>query len=418
MGSIRCRPDTGLLFFDFRYRGQRCREQSTLPDTPENRRKMAKVLKKIEGEIESGTFNYQQAFPGSRNASKLDDGINSPQEIAAPKNLSSAALPQRKETPTFSSFSQTWFNEQSVGWRRTYVTTVRQILDKHLIPHFGEREVSSIRREDILSFRSQLAKVRGRKEDSQLSARRINAITLVLRQVLNEAADRFDFSTPALRIKPLKVKKSDVQPFSLDEVKRIISTVRADFKNYYTVRFFTGMRTGEVDGLKWKYVDFERRVILIRESFVAGEQEDNTKTLQSQREIQMSALVWQALKDQYEATGNIGEMVFCNRDGKTLDTNNVTKRVWYPLLRYLNLPQRNPYQTRHTAATLWLAAGENPEWIARQMGHATTEMLFKVYSRYVPNLTRRDGSAFERLLAGSFGGQEIASSQEVRHGTV
>ena len=55
-------------------------------------------------------------------------------------------------------------------------------------------------------------------------------------------------------------------------------------------------------------------------------------------------------------------------------------------------------QTRHTAATLWLAAGEAPEWIARQMGHASTEMLFKVYSRYVPNLTRKDGSAFERLL--------------------
>jgi integrase len=48
---------------------------------------------------------------------------------------------------------------------------------------------------------------------------------------------------------------------------------------------------------------------------------------------------------------------------------------------------------------LWLAAGENPEWIARQMGHTTSEMLFKVYSRYVPNLTRQDGSAFENLLA-------------------
>ena len=76
----------------------------------------------------------------------------------------------------------------------------------------------------------------------------------------------------------------------------------------------------------------------------------------------------------------------------------MTQRVWYPLLRHLGLRQRRPYQTRHTAATLWLAAGEAPEWIARQMGHTTTEMLFRVYSRYVPNLTRRDGSALERLL--------------------
>jgi integrase len=53
-----------------------------------------------------------------------------------------------------------------------------------------------------------------------------------------------------------------------------------------------------------------------------------------------------------------------------------------------------------------LGAGENPEWIARQLGHATTEMLFRVYSRYVPNLTRRDGSAFERLLTSTMGNGE------------
>jgi integrase len=58
---------------------------------------------------------------------------------------------------------------------------------------------------------------------------------------------------------------------------------------------------------------------------------------------------------------------------------------------------------RHTAATLWLAAGESPEWIARQLGHTSTQMLFKVYSRYVPNLTRQDGSAIDRLLVSTFG---------------
>lgn len=94
--------------------------------------------------------------------------------------------------------------------------------------------------------------------------------------------------------------------------------------------------------------------------------------------------------------------MFCTKSGSPLSHHNVTKRVWYPLLRYLGLRKRRPYQTRHTAATLWLASGESPEWIARQMGHSTTEMLFRVYSRYVPNLTRQDGSAFERLLKQNF----------------
>ena len=69
-----------------------------------------------------------------------------------------------------------------------------------------------------------------------------------------------------------------------------------------------------------------------------------------------------------------------------LDNGNFTKRVWYPLLDRLSLEKRRPYQTRHTTASLWLASGESPEWIANQLGHVSTNMLFKVYSRFVPNL--------------------------------
>ncbi len=111
----------------------------------------------------------------------------------------------------------------------------------------------------------------------------------------------------------------------------------------------------------------------------------------------MSPPVYEALLRQFEATGKY-DYVFCVKNGNPLDYCNVTKRVWKPILRYLGLKERRAYQTRHTAATLWLASGENPEWIARQLGHANTEMLFNVYSRYVPNLTRQDGSAFENFI--------------------
>ena len=72
--------------------------------------------------------------------------------------------------------------------------------------------------------------------------------------------------------------------------------------------------------------------------------------------------------------------------------------MWYPTLVKAGLKKRNPYQTRHTYATLLLASGESPEWIANQLGHTTTTMLFRVYSRFIPNLTREDGSAFEAFL--------------------
>jgi integrase len=294
-------------------------------------------------------------------------------------------------------FIETWYAEKEVEWRRSHKFNIRSDLDGRIIPRWGDFEVGRITKPDILAYRAELAKELGRGKATKLSNRRINRIINLLRQITNEAADRYDFRTPFQNIKQLKVKRTDVDPFTLDEVKLILTSIRPDFRSYYTVRFFTGMRSGEVDGLKWKYVDFERRLILVRETIVLGEDE-YTKNDSSQRDIQMSQVVYDALKAQEKVTAGNCEYVFCTRTHKALDNKNVTNRVWYPLLRYLNLTQRRAYQTRHTAATLWLAAGENPEWIARQMGHTTTEMLFRVYSRYVPNLTRQDGSAFERLL--------------------
>lgn len=389
MGVVRARKETGLLFLDFRWNGKRCREQTELKDTAANRRKLERMLLQIESEIQLGRFRYEAFFP-ERHAT--EEPVSKPlieqQPILDPKIL---------RTPLLKDFLEEWLAETSIGWRRSYLVTIRGNVDKYYLPAFGNVRVGAITRADLLKFRSSLAKVSGRNGNATLSANRINKIMDPLRRIFEEAADRYDFTTPYVRIKPLKVPKSDVQPFTLQEVKLIIDSVRPDFRNYYTVRFFTGMRTGEIDGLKWKYVDFDRRQILVRETVVYGE-DDYTKTDASQRDIAMSQPVYDALQKQYRATGAMSEYVFCNLQGLPIEHNNITKRVWYPLLSVLGLERRRPYQTRHTAATLWLAAGEAPEWIARQMGHANTEMLFKVYSRYVPNLTRRDGSAFEQLL--------------------
>ena len=73
----------------------------------------------------------------------------------------------------------------------------------------------------------------------------------------------------------------------LEEVKQIIDTVQSDFRSYYVVRFFTGMRTGEIDGLQWDHVDFKRRQILVRQALVNGSLE-YTKNDGSFRTIKMS----------------------------------------------------------------------------------------------------------------------------------
>ena len=394
MAKVTTRKETGKLVIDFTFRGVRCREQTALPDTPQNQKRVQAVIEKIKKAQYEGVFNYRDYFPQSALAVRFDPVVI-PVQSTSPEV---AQIQTSDMTPTFNTFVDQWVAEHSIEWRRSHIRSLMSTLRGRLIPAFGVRTIGSILKSDILLYRASLGMEKGRGGKAGLSAKRINEIVGTLCQILDEAADRYNFTTPTVNIKRLRVQKTDIDPFSLEDVQAILSSVRSDYTNYFIVRFLTGMRTGEIHGLKWQYVDFELRILRVRETFVLGEDE-YTKTDGSQRDIQMSQPVYDALKIQYAATKERSEYVFCNANGGPLDNKNFSDRVWYPILRNLGLKARRPYQTRHTAATLWLASGEAPEWIARQMGHTSTEMLFRVYSRYVPNLTRQDGSAMERLLA-------------------
>jgi integrase len=87
------------------------------------------------------------------------------------------------------------------------------------------------------------------------------------------------------------------------------------------------------------------------------------------------------------------DYVFTGPAGGLLNVNALRDRVWYPTLTSAGLRRRIMYQTRRTIASNALAAGEAPSWVATMLGHTSPEMLFGVYARYIPNRTRRDGSA-------------------------
>lgn len=390
MAKVRVRPETGTLYLDFFYQGVRCREQTSLPDNAENRKRVQSLLSSVVREIKQGNFDYAQTFPSSPRAKRFSTAVLPEAGVLSVHN-------NPRGVPLFGEFSVTWRAEMAPQWRRQHRNSVDVIFDTHLIPAFGMRSLAEITKADVLTFRATLAERPGRAS-KKISPSTINKIMCILRQMLTEASERFDLPDVFKGIKRLKAKKTEVHPFSMEEVDRICATIRSDYRNYVTVRFFTGMRTGEVNGLKWKYVDLERGLILVREVFSAGEVEENAKTETSLRDVPMLPIVREALEAQQKERHPDSEFVFCSRDGTPIDAHNFATRVWYPLLRYLEIDKRRPYQTRHTTATLMLASGENPEWIAKLMGHANTQMLFTVYSRFVPNLTRQDGLAITGLL--------------------
>jgi len=92
---------------------------------------------------------------------------------------------------------------------------------------------------------------------------------------------------------------------------------------------------------------------------------------------------------------NVG---FMNMDGGPLHRDNMRNRIWNPALHRAGLRHRNPYQTRHTFASLMLDQNEDPAWVARMLGHTTLRMLYERYGKFIRNRARQDGARFSRAL--------------------
>ena len=131
MPSIRRRADSDLLFFEFRFLGQRCREQTMLSDNAANRKKLEKVLSKIEAEIAAGTFVYGNYFPNSKALKRLERAatqaavatIMTPVAAAVDSVIREAA----PETPLFAAFANQWVDEHSIEWRRSHIRSLHEV---------------------------------------------------------------------------------------------------------------------------------------------------------------------------------------------------------------------------------------------------------------------------------------------------
>lgn len=136
--------------------------------------------------------------------------------------------------------------------------------------------------------------------------------------------------------------------------------------------------------------------------------EGRTKNRYSRRTIKLIPVMYEALKAQKRIYERFkGKYFFCSPAGTPVSRSNLRGRVWIPALKSAGLEIRDMKQTRHSFATVALSCGESPLWIAKVMGHKNTEMIIKVYGKYIENAgMSNDGTSLNRLY------QESKSSSE------
>ncbi|NRA21385.1 MAG: site-specific integrase [Oceanospirillaceae bacterium] len=188
---------------------------------------------------------------------------------------------------------------------------------------------------------------------------------------------------PMDRFRSLSPKIREPKPFNKSEIDGILNQLAGQEKNLIQFAFYSGLRTSELIGLRWEDVDLNRNLIHVRTA-VVRRHEKTTKTASGQRTIELLQESKQALESQL-VLSSASVRVFHDptTDKQWLGDHIIRKRVWIPALLNAGVEYRNPYQTRHTFASMLLTAGKNPMWVAQQMGHKDWGMIRKVYGRWI-----------------------------------
>jgi integrase len=364
--KIRQYANSEAIQIAFTYKGIECRETLKLPATAGNLRYAENLRHEILAEIERGTFNYQEKFPESKRAAKFGFQTRRP----FMRTLFDEALAMKKPQLKSSSI-------------KAYTNSV----ELQLKPAFGHLRIDMITPKAIRDW----------FVNSGLSAKTLRNHRVMLDFTLDWAVqEKMIPSNPSDSLKlehilPKKQLTSDYEPDPLNktEIAAVIEAADDWYRQMIITWLFTGVRPGELLGLRWSDIDFKNRAIHVRRARVLGV-EDAPKTVTSIRQIDMLPMVYDALQAQRQQTyfisGADGYVFLSKHQKKPFnDHRGLGRAAWNPAIKAAGIRHRNQYQARHTFASQMLTEGNDPWWLARQMGHKGIEMINRVYGKWIPD---------------------------------
>lgn len=358
------------LRISFYYRGVQCRETLKLDVTPSNIKYADRLRSEILNAIERGTFSYADYFPQS----KLARRFGHVKTDATIEELLRDFLVQVQATREHSTY---------IGYKK--------ICEARLIPYFGRVAIQDLKPAFIREW------IRSLDVTSKTVSNLLSPLRAIVEQALN---DEYIKSNPLDKIVISKLlskesSKSDfkVDPFDRGEVKAILEAAHHEqIKNLFQFAFFTGLRTSELIALEWEDVDLCHGVMHVVRA-VVKKQIKGTKTSAGTRTVMLLPPAIDALKAQKKYTFEGAERVFHNpRTHAPWETDHQIRRTaWIHTIKKAGVRYRNPYQTRHTYASMMLSGGENIMWVASQMGHVDTEMVMRTYGKWIPDDSAKKG---------------------------
>ncbi len=285
----------------------------------------------------------------------------------------------------------------------------RNVLKRYVIPNLGLTRLVRLQLIEIERLYASL-------QQQGLSPRTVTQLHRILKKALKQAV-RWNLigRSPAEMVDPPAFQRREMPALNVDQLLTLLESVAAPpFGVPIYVAAYTGMRRGELVGLKWSDIDFENQVISIRREivFVPGKGYLVTppKSAKGQRAIDITSDVVSALQryrsvqaQQQLLAGpvwNDGGWVFTRADGNHVNPNAVSK-AFMAIRTELGLPPVRLHDLRHTHASLLLQAGTHLKVVQERLGHSTIAITADTYSHVSPGLQKAAAKAFEALVTRS-----------------
>jgi len=334
-------------------------------------------------------------------------------------------LDERMRSPVGSKGLKKLFREYAEEWLAGKVGIAestreiyRGILTNHLLPHFGNVKVVEIGRRDIQDFAAKKVK------EKILGSRRINGILDVLCQILiNAEVDELLIRNPFKKIEKAKVEKEERNFLRKDEILAFLKSAESENYPFWYSSIFTGLRKGELMGLKWGDVDWFNKKIHVRRTFSNG-RFGSPKSQSSTRVVDMGNRLIEILKE-HKKRQNIkrlkaGEnwkdmdLVFPNRKGTPLDAHPL-HREFTRILRKGGLRSMPIHSLRHTFVSILIATGRHLKYISNQLGDSSIKITLVVYGHLMDEthdgaMNKSEDFVFGQLLVNFEGTNSSAES--------
>jgi len=297
---------------------------------------------------------------------------------------------------TFEEFLERWKTEVLPSQKPSSVRAVRSHLKCYIIPELGNVRLEQFGVENQQTF---IARMPERASEKTVSRKTVLNVLGTLSSILTTARD-WGYNCQQIDINKLRLPPRgahhEAPHFTVDQLQRILMVADDPWRTLFYISTMDGLRAGEVLGLQWGDIDFDRRLLHIRRSAWYGKVQ-TAKSEASETVLPIPDVLVDVLRS-YKAQWkpNPEGFLFVTRNGRPPSSNKVVEYHLWTILDALGIPRCGLHAFRHSHTALLLDCGATPKVVQRQLRHSDARTTLEIYGHVVGDAHRE---AVERVAS-------------------